>query len=51
MPDQLAANLVLFIRQNGGSLSKKRRAGGFKGLRDEEVRLIEGILSDAFPRG
>ena len=48
MPDRLAENLVMFIRQNKGTLSKKRREGEFNKLRDEEVRLIEGIVGDAF---
>ncbi|MFN0168839.1 MAG: Fic family protein [Bryobacteraceae bacterium] len=48
MPDRVAENLVLFIRQNKGALSKKRREGEFKPLRDEEVTLIEGIVRDAF---
>jgi hypothetical protein len=40
MPDRFAENLVLVFRQNKGSLSKK--------LRDDEVALIEGIVSEAF---
>jgi hypothetical protein len=38
-PDRLAEDLVMFIRQNNGTLSKKRRQGGFKKLRDDEVAL------------
>lgn len=48
MPDRVAENLVMFIRQNHGVLSKRRREGEFNKLRDEEVRLIEGIVNDAF---
>ena len=48
MPDRVAENLVLFIRQNDGKLSKKRREGEFKNLRDDEVSSIEGIVNDAF---
>jgi hypothetical protein len=48
MPDRVAENLVMFIRQNDGTLSKKRREGEFKKLRDDEVALIEGIVRDAF---
>jgi len=48
MPDRVAENLVMFIRQNNGTLSKKRREGEFKILRDDEVTLIEGIVNDAF---
>jgi hypothetical protein len=48
MPDRVAENLVVFIRQNEGTLSKKRRQGEFKKLRAAEVTLIEGIVNDAF---
>ncbi len=48
MPDRVAENLVMFIRQNNGTLSKKRREGEFKKLSDEEVTLIEGIVNDEF---
>ena len=41
-------NLVVFIRQNNGRLPKKRRAGEFRKLSDDEVTLIEGVVSDAF---
>jgi hypothetical protein len=48
MPDRVAENLVAFIRQNDGTLSKKRRQGEFKKLRAAEVTLIEGIVNDVF---
>ncbi|MGB9154620.1 MAG: Fic family protein [Alphaproteobacteria bacterium] len=48
MPDRLAENLVFFIRQNQGTLPKKRRTGDYKELRDDEVILLEGIVRDAF---
>ena len=48
MPDRVAENLVMFIRQNNGILSKNRREGEFKKLRDEEVTLIEGVVNDEF---
>jgi hypothetical protein len=48
MPDRLAENLIMFIRENKGSLPRKRREGEFKKLRDDEVALIEGIVNDAF---
>jgi hypothetical protein len=48
MPDRVAENLVIFIRQNNGTLSKKRREGEFKKLRGKEVTLIESIVNDAF---
>lgn len=48
MPDRLAGNLILYIRQNGGALSRRRREGEFRELRDDEIELIEGIVRDAF---
>ena len=48
MPDRVAENLIVYIRQNSGRLSKKRREGEFKKLRDDEVTLVEGIVNDAF---
>jgi hypothetical protein len=48
MPDRVAENLLLFIRKNHGTLSKKRREGEFHALRDDEVTLIEGFVKDAF---
>jgi hypothetical protein len=48
MPDRVAENLVMYIRQNGGTLSRKRREGEFKKLRKDEVTLIEDIVRDAF---
>ena len=48
MPDRVAENLIMFIRQNKGVLSRKRREDEFEKLRDDEVTLIEGIVRDTF---
>ena len=48
MPDRVAENLIMFIRQNNGTLSRKRRESEFRELRDDEVPLIEAIVNDAF---
>ena len=48
MPDRAAENMVIFIRQNSGTVPKKRREGEFEKLRDDEVSLIEGIVRDSF---
>jgi hypothetical protein len=48
MPDRVAENLVMFIRNNNGRLPKRRREGEFKTLREDEVNLIEEIVNDAF---
>src|SRR5271157_3635663 len=47
MPNRVAENLVMFIRQNNGTLSKNRREGEFKKLRDDEVASIESFVNDA----
>jgi Fic/DOC family len=48
MPDRLAENLVMFIRGNNGTLSKKRRLKEFRALTDQEVALLEGVVREAF---
>lgn len=48
MPDRLAENLVMFIRQNKGTLSKKRRNDEFAKLTDDEVASLEAIVRKAF---
>lgn len=48
MPDQLADDLLLFIRQKKGTLSKKRREREFKALKDDEVSEIETVVREAF---
>ena len=48
MPDQLAQSLVLFIRQNGNQLSRRRRMNEFEKLTDEEVAAIEAIAAEEF---
>jgi hypothetical protein len=48
MPDRLAQNLILFIRQNNGTLSKRKREKEFSALSDDEVDGLEKIIEDAF---
>ena len=48
MPDHVAENLLMFIRQNNGTLPKPRRTGEFKKLTDAEVSLLEAVVNDAF---
>jgi hypothetical protein len=48
MPDRVAEDLVMFIRQNKGKLSKNRRQHEFKELTDDEVTRLERIVRDAF---
>ncbi len=48
MPDRLAESLIIFIRQNGGTLAKRRREKEFAKLTNDEVKMIEVIVSEAF---
>lgn len=48
MPDRLAADFVMFVRQNDGTLSRKRREREFAKLTDQEVANLEAIVSEAF---
>jgi hypothetical protein len=48
MPDRLAENLIMFIRQNGSTLLKRRRENEFKALNDEEVRRLEEVVRETF---
>lgn len=51
MPDRLAQDLIMFIRQNDGRLPKGRREREFAALTDEEAAQIEAICIDAFGGG
>src|SRR5467141_2593301 len=48
MPDRLAENLLMFIRQNKGKLPKRRRTSEFKKLTDAEVASLEAVVGEAF---
>jgi hypothetical protein len=48
MPDRLAQNLILFIRQNGGTLSRRKREKEFSALTDDEVHGLENIVQEVF---
>lgn len=48
MPDRLAQNLILFIRQNDGALSKREREKDFPALTDDEVQGLENMIQDVF---
>jgi len=48
MPDRLVQNLIMFIRQNSGTLSKRRREKEFSALTDDEVQSLEKIIQDVF---
>lgn len=48
MPDRMAADFIMFVRQNAGALSRKRRGREFAALADDEVSELEAIVRDAF---
>jgi Fic/DOC family len=48
MPNRLAEDLIIFIRQNQGRLPKRRREGQFVKLTDREVASLEAIVTEAF---
>ena len=48
MPDRLAQDFIMFVRQNGGQLSKAHRTGVFAELTDTEVASLEDAVRDAF---
>ncbi len=51
MPDRLAQDLIMFIHQNDGKLSKRRRTREFSALTDEETAQIEVICDEVFGDG
>ncbi len=48
MPDRLARDLIMFIRQNDGKLPKRYREREFRALSDEETAYIEAICEEVF---
>lgn len=48
MPDNTLSLLVNLVRQNGGTLSNRKRESEFSALTDDEVQMIEEIVRDAF---
>jgi hypothetical protein len=48
IPDRLVQNLIMFMRQNDGTLAKRRREEEFAALTDDEVARIEEIYREVF---
>jgi hypothetical protein len=48
MPDRLAQNFILFVRQNGGTLSARKRDKFFAQLSAVEIRNLEEYVSTEF---
>lgn len=51
MPDRLAQDLIMFIRQNDGRLPRRRRQKEFEALTDYEVAQVEAICNEVFDSG
>ena len=48
MPDRLVQNFILFVRQNCGTLSARKREKFFASLTDSEQAELEKIVNDEF---
>ncbi|HEY9792727.1 MAG TPA: Fic family protein [Candidatus Obscuribacterales bacterium] len=48
MPDRLAEDFLMFMRQNEWRLPKRRREKEFEKLTDTEVTALEDVVRDAF---
>ena len=48
MPDKMVAQLVRFMEQNNGQLSKRARENEFSNLQPEEVSEIENAFQEQF---
>jgi Fic/DOC family len=48
MPDRIAEDLIMFMRQNQWKLPKKRRQDEYAKLTDKEVEALETVVREAF---
>lgn len=48
MPDRMAENLIMFVRRNGGKLSKRCREREFAKLTEKEVVPVEQSINAAY---
>lgn len=48
MPNRMAENFIMFMRQNEWTLPKQRRRDEFVKLTDSEVELLQTIVQEAF---
>jgi len=48
MPNRMADNFIMFMRQNDWTLPKKRRRDEFRKLTDDEIETLQGIVREAF---
>jgi len=49
MPDKRMENLIGFLHQNSGKLSKRALSKEFEALTDDEVRMLENKYQEIFP--
>jgi hypothetical protein len=48
MPNRMADNFIMFMRQNDWTLPKTRRRDEFKQLSDQEIETLQAIVREAF---
>ena len=48
MPDRLAQDILMFMRQNGGKIPRRRRKNEFAALTEVEAERIEEIYNEVF---
>jgi Fic family protein len=48
MADARVSLLITLVRQNGGTLSRRRRDGDFADLTEEEAKAVEQIVQEAY---
>ena len=48
MRNRLAQDIILFIRKNNGTLSKRKREKEFSKLTDDEIQRLENVIQDVF---
>lgn len=48
MPNRMADNFIMFMRQNDWTLPKRRRRDEFRQLSDQEIEALQAIVREAF---
>jgi hypothetical protein len=48
MPDNMVSDLIMLVRQNKGTLPRKRRRNEFAKMTDAEVADVQAVVRDAF---
>ena len=50
LPDNLAQDFIMFVRQNNRKLSNRRRSNEFVKLLDEEIATLEKVVNDEYEK-